>query len=81
MGQPKRKTVFSANPEQALAIQVIVDTGRYQSPSELIREAIDDKLAAIRREELARQVARYCDGEAGEDAPELIGWQAFDEER
>lgn len=68
MAIPKRKSVFTAEPEQLDRIRRVVETGRYRSSSELIREAIDEKLERVRRERLAEQVADYCDrGYADED--------------
>lgn len=78
MATAKRKTVFTAEPTQLEQIQQIVATGLYRSSSELIREAIDEKLERVRRDQLAAQVARYCDeGYAAEDG-DLIAAQAFD---
>jgi Arc/MetJ-type ribon-helix-helix transcriptional regulator len=67
---PRRrvKTVFTADQEQVRQIRIIVQSRRYRSASELLREAIDEKLERLRRERLAAQVDRYCDeGLADED--------------
>ncbi|MGH9360401.1 MAG: ribbon-helix-helix protein, CopG family [Thermoanaerobaculia bacterium] len=78
MAASKRKTVFTAEPAQLERIREIVESGRYRTSSELIREAIDEKLERVRQDLLAEQVATYCDcGFAGEDE-ELIDLQAFD---
>lgn len=78
MAPPKRKAVFTAEPAQLEQIQETVRQGRYRTSSEFLREAIDEKLARLRRERLAQQVARYCDhGFAGEDEG-VIAAQAFD---
>jgi Arc/MetJ-type ribon-helix-helix transcriptional regulator len=78
MAVAKRKTVFTAEPAQLQQIREIVESGRYRTSSELIREAIDEKLARVRRELLAEQVAAYCDrGYAAEDDG-LVEVQAFD---
>lgn len=77
MAVPKCKTVFTAEPSQLERIREVVESGRYRSSSELIREAIDEKLERMRRERLAEQVADYCDrGYASEDDG-LIEAQAF----
>lgn len=78
MGQPKRKTVFTAETEQLEQIRAAVRAGRYRSASELLREAIDEKLERLRRERLEEQVSRYCaEGYGGEDR-QLVDIQAFD---
>ncbi len=78
MAPPKRKAAFSAEPAQLERIQEVVHSGRYRTSSEFLREAIDEKLARLRREELAAEVDRYCaQGLAGEDAG-LVESQAFD---
>ena len=80
MAAPKRKTVFTAEPAQLERIQELVKAGRYRTSSELIREAIDEKLDRVRRDELAEQVARYCEAGYDKEDLELIGFQAFDPE-
>jgi Arc/MetJ-type ribon-helix-helix transcriptional regulator len=80
MGAPKRKTVFTAEPAQLARIQELVKTGRYRTSSELIREAIDEKLERVRRGELAEQVARYCGAGYDKEDLELVDLQAFDTE-
>lgn len=78
MAVPKRKAVFTAEPAQLERIEELVKAGRYRTSSELIREAIDEKLERVRRDVLREQVARYCDaGYAAED-PELVDVQALD---
>ena len=68
MPQVKRKTVFTAEPMQIERIQELVRRGSYRTASEFLRQAIDEKLARLRRDRLAEQVARYCqDGHAVED--------------
>ena len=78
MAIPKRKAVFTAERAQLERIEELVKAGRYRTSSELIREAIDEKLERVRRDVLNEQVARYCDaGYAAED-PELVDVQALD---
>jgi Arc/MetJ-type ribon-helix-helix transcriptional regulator len=78
MATSKRKTVFTAEPAQLDRIREMVESGRYRSSSELIREAIDEKLERVRRDLLAEQVAAYCErGYAAEDDG-LVDIQAFD---
>ena len=80
MAEVKRKAVFTAEPSQLERIREVVESGRYRTSSELIREAIDEKLERVRRDLLAEQVSAYCERRyAGEDA-DLIDLQAFDPE-
>ena len=79
MGQPKRKTVFTAEPSQLAHIQAVVRSGRYRSASEFLRKAIDEKLDRLRREQLAEQVARYCAEGHGDEDRALADIQAFEE--
>lgn len=80
MATPKRKAVFTAEPAQLERIREVVESGRYRTSSELIREAIEEKLERVRRDLLAEQVAAYCEGgNAGEDEG-LIDLQAFERE-
>lgn len=73
----KQRTVFSANPEQVRQIRIVVQSRWYRSASELLREAIDEKLERLRRERFTAQVDRYCaEGLAVEDIG-LIGSQAY----
>lgn len=77
----KRKAVFTAEPEQLEEIQEMVRKGRYRTSSEFLREAIDEKLARLRRDLLREQVARYCEKGYADDDENLITLQAFDTER
>lgn len=77
MATPKRKTVFTAEPEQLERIREVVDSGHYRSSSELIREAIDEKLERVRRERLAEQVNDYCDRGYADEDEGLIEIQAL----
>jgi Arc/MetJ-type ribon-helix-helix transcriptional regulator len=77
MAIPKRKTVFTAEPEQLERIREVVESGRYRSSSELIREAIDEKLERVRRERLAEKVADYCERGYADEDDGLIEIQAF----
>jgi Arc/MetJ-type ribon-helix-helix transcriptional regulator len=78
MSQPKEKRVFTAEPSQLEQIQVAVRSGRFQSASQFLREAINEKLEKLRRERLAEQVERYCnEGHSNENA-HFIEKQAFD---
>ena len=77
---PKRKTVFTAEPEQIARIDGLVRDGLYRSASEFLREAIDRRLADLEVQMLAEQVERYCAaGHADEDS-DLVDMQALDEE-
>ena len=76
----KRKAVFTADSSQLERIQEIVQRGRYRSSSELIREAIDEKLERVRRDLLAEQVAAYCDRGYADEGDDLVEIQALDRE-
>jgi len=78
MGQQKKKTVFTAETEQLEQIRAVVRSGRYRSASELLREAIDEKLERLRREGLQEQVSRYCAEGYGSEDRQLVDIQAFD---
>jgi Arc/MetJ-type ribon-helix-helix transcriptional regulator len=78
MPTSKRKTVFSAEPGQLERIRELVESGRYRTSSELIREAIDEKLERVRRGLLADQVAAYCEGGYAAEDNGLVEIQAFD---
>lgn len=80
MAISKRKAVFTAEPSQLERIQEIVQRGRYRSSSELIREAIDEKLERVRQDLLAEQVASYCERGYAEEGDDLVEIQAFDRE-
>ena len=80
MATAKRKAVFTAEPDQLEQIRQLVDSGRYRTSSELIREAIDEKLERVRRDLLAEQVASYCDAGYAEEDADLLAIQAFDRE-
>ncbi len=81
MGQRKQKTVFTAEPEQLEEIKEIVRSGKYQSTSEFLREAIDEKLRRLYRERLTDQMDRYCsEGYTDEDG-DLVEIQAFDPDK
>ena len=56
---------------------MVVQSRRYRSASELLREAIDEKLERLQRERLATQVDRYCDEGLGEEDLGLVESQAF----
>jgi Arc/MetJ-type ribon-helix-helix transcriptional regulator len=78
MANVKRKAVVSADVGDLTEVEELVRKGHYRTVSEFVREAMRERLRQLRRDGLARQVARYCDEVApGEDA-ELIAWQAFD---
>jgi Arc/MetJ-type ribon-helix-helix transcriptional regulator len=80
VGDRKRKTIFTAEPKQLEEIQALVRRCRYRSASEFLREAIDEKLASLRRLRLSDQVTRYCAAVDASSDGELIDAQAFDEE-
>ena len=80
MAPTKKKTVFNADPGQLDEIRKVVSTGRFRSASELLREAIDEKLERLRRERLDAQVESFVaePTEAWDD--EIVDLQAFDSE-
>jgi Arc/MetJ-type ribon-helix-helix transcriptional regulator len=81
MAPRKQKAVFTADPEQVRRIRMVVQSRRYRSASELLREAIDEKLEKLQRERLAAQVERYCEGGLGDEDLGLVESQAFGRKR
>lgn len=79
MRQLKKKTVFTAEPDQLERIEAEVRSGRYRSASAFLREAIREKLSRLRRERLEQQVASYCAEPHSLEDDDLIGIQAFAE--
>ena len=79
MGNAKKKAVFTADPEQLEAIDEVVQSGRYRSTSAFVREAIEEKLARLRRERLEEQVARFCAEDPGVHDDGLVELQALDD--
>ncbi len=75
-----KKVVFTAKPEQLAQIRALVKAGKYPTVSKFLREAIDDRLEAIRRRRLEDQVERFCEEPRSEDDIDLIEVQAFGEE-
>ncbi len=73
----KRKAVINAEAGQLAAVEALVRGGRYASVSELVREAITEKLEALRLADLARQVEAFCDAGHAEEDLDLVAWQAF----
>ena len=63
----KQKMVFSADPQQILELRKLIRGRKYQTPSEFLREAIEEKLERIRRERLEEQVQKFCEREAKTD--------------
>jgi len=77
----KRKAVINAEQSQLDRIQRLIDSGRYRTVSEFVREAVDEKLERIEQDRVAEAVERYCAaGYASEDT-DLIEIQAFDAKR
>jgi len=77
MATTKRKTVINVEVSQIERVQPLLDAGRYRTLSELVREALDEKLQRIERERVTEAVERYCAaGHAVEDL-DLIDAQAF----
>ncbi len=81
MAQTKRKTVFTAEPNQLKEIQEIIRSGRYRSTSEFLREAIQEKLQRLHLERLSDQIERYCTAGHDDEDRELADVQAFDMEK
>ncbi len=76
----KEKIVFNAELRQADAIRDLVAAGRYRSASEFLRDAVELKLADLRRARLEEQLDRYCELGYAEQDDGLIDAQALDEE-
>ena len=77
MGVRKRKAVVNAEGAHLEAVEGLIRSGRYKTLSEFVRQAMEEKLARLRREELAEQVERYCDEVNQHEDADLIEWQAF----
>jgi Arc/MetJ-type ribon-helix-helix transcriptional regulator len=74
----KRKAVINAEKSQLDRVQSLIDSGRFRTVSEFVREALDEKLERIEQERIAEAVERYvATGHADEDS-DLIAAQAFD---
>jgi Arc/MetJ-type ribon-helix-helix transcriptional regulator len=80
MATRKVKTVFTAELRQIQAIRALVKAGRYRSPSQFLREAIEERLERIRNDHLAAEVERYCREGHGDEDNDLIAMQAFPED-
>jgi Arc/MetJ-type ribon-helix-helix transcriptional regulator len=78
MAPTKRKAVFTAEPRQLQQIEAIVQSGKYRSASEFLREAINEKLNRMRQKRLEAQVAAYCAEGYGDEDRDLSDFQAFD---
>lgn len=77
MRAAKQKTVINAEKSQIERVKRMVDSGRYRTVSEFVREALAEKLERIADERIAEAVERYCaSGHEGEDI-EFINSQAF----
>ena len=78
MSTAKRKAVINAEQSQLERVQRLIDSGRYRTVSQFVREAVDEKLARIEQDRIAEAVERYvAAGHAHEDS-DLIEAQAFD---
>ncbi len=74
----KRKAVINAEKSQLDRVQALIESGRYRTVSEFVREAVDEKLERIEQARIAVAVERYvAAGHADEDG-DLIDAQAFD---
>ena len=81
MGATKRKAVVNAEQAQLEQVQRLIDSGRYRTVSEFVREAVNEKLERIEQDRIAEAVERYvAAGHADEDG-DLIDTQAFDAQR
>ena len=75
----KEKVVFSTDPRQILELREVVQTGRYRTLSEFVRQAIDEKLAGERTRALVHEVERYVAAARDTEEPGLIAAQAWKE--
>ena len=80
MAQAKLKTVFNAGAGQIARIRSLVRARRYRTPSEFLREAIDDKLAALDRAGLNQQISEYCAKGFADEDRDLIDSQPLGKE-
>jgi Arc/MetJ-type ribon-helix-helix transcriptional regulator len=78
MAQRKARTVFNADAEQLARVRSIVRSGRYDSTSAFLREAIADKLRDLENRVMAAQLVLACKG-AVEDDDALMLSQAWDD--
>ncbi len=74
----KRRTVVNADAEQIERAMALVRRGRYRTLSDLIREAVDEKLARLDDALLEDEVVRYCAAGHGDEDSDLIAAQAFE---
>jgi Arc/MetJ-type ribon-helix-helix transcriptional regulator len=81
MAVTKRKALVNAEPDHLAEVEALIQQGRYRTLSDFVRQAMEEKLARLRREKLAEQVERYCDEVDQREDGELIAWQAFPEVR
>ncbi len=72
MAPTKQKAVINAEQSQMARVQPLIDSGRYRSVSEFVREAIEEKLERIEHGRVAEAVERYCAAGLAEEDPDLI---------
>lgn len=77
MRAAKQKAVINAEKSQIERVKRLIDSGRYRTVSEFVREALEEKLERIADHHIADAVERYC--AAGHDKEDLglISAQAF----
>lgn len=78
---PKEKTVISTDPDQILRVREVVESGRYRTVSDFVRQAIDEKLARDRRALLERELDRYVAAGHDREDGDLVTAQAWPERR
>ena len=78
MAFAKRKAVINADADHVRQAEALVRAGRYRSLSDLVREAMAEKLERLRRAELHEQVSRYCSSGCANEDKDLIVWQVAD---
>ena len=77
----RQKAVINADKSQLHQVKRLIESGRYETLSEFMREAVAEKLERLEQDHVAEAVGRYCAaGHADEDV-DLIGAQAFEGKR
>ncbi len=59
----------------------MIDSGRYRTVSEFVREAVAEKLERIDQARIAEAVESYCVAGYADEDSDLIGAQAFEGKR
>ena len=77
MKATKQKAVINAEKSQLDRVQRLIDSGRYRTVSEFVREAVEEKLDRLDQLQVAEAVERYCAAGLADEDADLIEAQAF----